>query len=228
MAATSERTICFSCNKEKLTYLCGGCSQRYCVQDLVKHRTDLSRELDQIQNDHDQFRQNLNDHKSNPSAHPLIEQINRWEINAIEKIRRTAEECRKKYFDHSNGFLLEIETKLTNLAQQIQQMHREDEFNEIDLNHLKQRLNNLQNELRRPANVLIKEHSTSFINNISLRLPLHTGRKKRKRFSSNYSSFFSSALLRMVFRSSSRHSMETSCNNDRRWEWSGKSMWLTL
>ena len=64
MASVSDRTICVTCNKEKITYSCQGCLQRFCLDDLPKHRQILSQQLDR-----DQLRQNLNDQKFMSTEH---------------------------------------------------------------------------------------------------------------------------------------------------------------
>ena len=182
MASESERTVCVSCNKEKLTYPCGGCLKRYCLHDLTKHRADLTQQLDQIQNDHDQFRQNLNDDKSNSKKHPSIERIDQWEKDSIEKIKQTAQQCRDKWINYSNHSLPKIEKKLNDIAKQIEDMYRETEFSETDLNLLNLRLQKLY-ELHRPTNVLVQQQSTGWfgqqstglINNVYLRLPVWRG-----------------------------------------------------
>ena len=177
-STTSDRTVCFTCNKEKITYFCQGCLNRFCLNHLNTHRQNLHQELDQIQTDHDQLRQNLNEEKSNPDDHGLIKQIDQWEQNSIEKIKQTAQQCRLKWTNYSDEYLDIMEKKINDFAQQIKQMNAEDEFNEIDLNHLKEKLEKLEGELHRPNNVSIKEQSSSFIAEISLLLPLHKGKTK--------------------------------------------------
>ena len=172
MTSASNKTICFTCNKEKITYACQGCSQRFCLSDLPKHRQDLSQELDQIENEYDQFRQNLNDQISDPNSHPLMKEINQWESESIEKIKQTAEQRRQKCINYFKELYLRIETKFRSVAEQIREMHQEDEFNEIDLIHLKDKLEALQKELQQPMNVPIDQPS---ISNISPRMPLHQG-----------------------------------------------------
>ena len=54
MATASTRTICAACNKEKITFPCEGCSQRFCRKDLDEHQKDLEKQLNHIENDHDQ------------------------------------------------------------------------------------------------------------------------------------------------------------------------------
>ena len=176
MASLSNRTICAICNKEKITYLCQGCSQRFCLDDLPKHRQNLSQEFDQIQNDHNQFRQNLNDQKLILIEHSLIKQIDQWEKESIDKIRQTAQQCRAQFIKYSNEIYLHIEQELNNLKQQMEEIRQENEFNELDLNDLTEALDDLQEECHQPTNISIQQQSISLINDISLLIPWQKGK----------------------------------------------------
>ena len=246
MTAASDRSTCVTCKKDKLTYPCGGCSNRFCLDDLLKHRKDLSQELDHLQNDHDQLRQDLNDQKSNPRKHSIIKQIDRWEEESIDRIKQTAQQCRDKWINYSGASLLGIEKKLNDLAGQIKEMSSENEYNETDLSHVKQRLETLQEEVHRPTNVSIKEQSTSFINKISLQLLSRTGNiffvnesfSQSESFLSSrryfhlkvfHMSYRTSLFLFYFFvRFSFRPSLEKFCNYYRRRKWSRKSIKSTL
>ena len=177
MATLPNRTICVTCRKEKITYPCEGCTNRFCFDHLVQHRTALSEELDHIQNDYDQLRQNLNEQKSNSIKHSLIKRIDQWEIDSIDKIQQTAEQCRQQWTKYFAKYLLQIENRLNNLAQEMRRMLEQNEYNETDLNEFKRKLETLQNELHQPPDVSIREQSTSFINPISLLCPWVTKSK---------------------------------------------------
>ena len=166
----------------KVTYLCEGCSEHFCFEHLSQHRTEIAQEFDQLQNDHNQVRQKIDDFKIHPANHPLIKRIDRWEKVSINKIKQEAQRCRTQLIHHSNTFLLGMEKKLNDLAQHIKDIHREDTYNEIDLNDLKQRLDKLAKELNKPTNFSIKQQSTSFINSISLMLPFENGKKQLSSF----------------------------------------------
>ena len=71
--------------KKNITYLCDGCSQRFCRKDLDEHENNLGEQLEQIGNNHDQLRQNLDQQKTNPTKHPFIKQINQWEKDSIDQ-----------------------------------------------------------------------------------------------------------------------------------------------
>ena len=106
--------------------------------------------------------------------------VDRWEEESIDRIKQTAQQCRDKWINYSGASLLGIEKKLNDLAGQIKEMNSENEYNEIDLSHVKQRLEKLQEEVHRPTNVSIKGQSPTFINQISLLLPLYKGKNVRK------------------------------------------------
>ncbi len=62
-----------------------------------------------------------------------------------------------------------MEMNLNNLTNQIRNFRQENDFNEIDLKHLKQELTQLEKDLDQiSANVSIQEDSRSFINKISV------------------------------------------------------------
>ena len=112
------------------------------------------------------------------TKHSMVKQIDQWEKDSIDKIKRQAQLCRTQWVNYSNAFLRQIENKLDHFAQQMREIHQDNEFNE-----LKQRLDKLEKQLNQPTNVSIEQQSTSFINNISLLLESKKGRNPSKLFS---------------------------------------------
>ena len=90
MATTSLKTNCVLCNKSKITYICQGCSQHFCLDHLPEHRKNLGQQLEQIQNDHDQLRQDFMEQPSDRMKHPLSKQIDQWEKKSIAKNQRNS------------------------------------------------------------------------------------------------------------------------------------------
>ncbi|CAF1062151.1 unnamed protein product [Adineta steineri] len=168
MAIASNKTLCFICKKEKITYPCRGCSKEFCLIHLTEHQQNLNEELNHIINDYDQFKQTINEQKQNPQDHLLIEQINQWERNSIEKIQQKAQQCRNIVIESSQTFIKETEMKFEDLSEQIKHIHGENEFNEIDLNYLTNQLIKITKELNDLSDISIKEGSQSFINEISI------------------------------------------------------------
>ncbi|CAF1370577.1 unnamed protein product [Adineta steineri] len=166
MAMANKKTQCLKCNKDKITYFCEGCSKRFCLTHLTEHQQLLNEELNYIINDYDQFKQIINE--QNLQNHSLIQQIDRWEIKSIEIIQQKAQNCRETVIKSSETFINDIEKKFNDLSEQIKEIHKENEFNEIDLNYLRNQLIEITQEFNNPTNISVKEGSQSFINEISI------------------------------------------------------------
>ncbi|CAF1342379.1 unnamed protein product [Adineta steineri] len=165
MAMASNKTRCFTCNKKQPTYTCEGCSQRFCLMDLTKHRQILNYELDQITNDYNQFKQEINEQQLNTYDLSLFDEINQWEIDSIEKIKQKAEDCREIVVKSSQTY---IGKKFNDLRKQIEQIHKGNDFNEINLEYLRNQLMKVTQELNNLSNMSIQQDSKSFINEISI------------------------------------------------------------
>jgi outer membrane murein-binding lipoprotein Lpp len=179
MATVAPKPQCFICNKETRTFNCAGCTQNFCFNCLQKHVQTLGQELDHIENDHDQFRQTLNEQKDDPTKHLLIQRINQWEMDSIKIIEQTAKDCRETLIRHTGKFLIQIENRLNDIARELKRIRGENQFNEIDLNHFKMKLNKLKEELDQPRNISLKQQSTSFIDKMAIIIPLHKGNSIR-------------------------------------------------
>ncbi|CAF4438675.1 unnamed protein product, partial [Adineta steineri] len=132
MAMTNNKTHCFTCNKDKITYLCEGCLKNFCLIDLTSHR------------------QIFNEQKPNSHDLALINEINEWELDSIDKIKQKAKNCREIVIKSSRTFLNDTEKKFHDLNEQLKQIHNENEFNEINLNYLRNELIKMREELDNP------------------------------------------------------------------------------
>ncbi|CAF1188877.1 unnamed protein product [Adineta steineri] len=165
---TNNKTLCFICNKEKITYSCEGCSKHFCLMDLTEHRQILNNELHHITNEYNEFKERITEQKQNPQNHSLMNQINQWEIKSTEKIQQKAEEYREIVIKSSQTCVNDIEKKFNNLREQIKQYQQENEFNEINLNYLRNQLMKITQELNNPSNISIQKNSQTLINDISI------------------------------------------------------------
>ncbi|CAF4010658.1 unnamed protein product [Rotaria sordida] len=164
----SDRGKCFACNKEKLIYSCEGCSKKFCLKDLTEHRQQLSKQFEEIENDRNELHQTIVEQKQDLKKFSLIQQVDKWEEDSIQKIKQTAEECRQILIEHKNKHFIEIEKNLSQLTEQLKEIRQENEFNEIDLEQMKTTLATLAEELVQPPDIKIEQDSTSFINKISI------------------------------------------------------------
>ena len=165
-ASSDDRGKCSICDKEKIVYTCGGCSQKFCLKHLNEHRQELGQNLSKIENDRNELQQSLTEQKSNRKKLSLIQRVDRWEADSTNKIRQAAEECRQLLDQRENAHLLDMENKLIKLTEEIKQIRNDDDFNEIDLKQLQAKLRKLQNKLDQPQNIKIQEESAPFISKI--------------------------------------------------------------
>ncbi|CAF0933460.1 unnamed protein product [Adineta steineri] len=162
MAMADNKTLCFICDEEKITYPCKGCSKELCLMHLTEHRQMLNNELHHIVSEFNELKQTMNDQKQN---HSLIEQINLWETSSIQKIQQKAQECRENVI---KSCINDIEMKFKDLNKQIQQLQKENEFNEINLEYLRNQLTKITEELNNSSNTSIQQSSQPLISDISI------------------------------------------------------------
>jgi chromosome segregation ATPase len=168
MATPTRKTRCIICEKDKATAKCSGCLEDFCFNHLAEHRQQLGKQLGELEKKRNSFRQNFTEQTTNPQKHSLIQQINQWENDSINKIKQTAEEARQLLLDHTREHFNVIEIKLTKLTEELKRIRDENDFNEIDLKEFKEKLEQLEERLNKPSNISILQDSSSFINKISI------------------------------------------------------------
>jgi chromosome segregation ATPase len=168
MATGISKAHCVKCGKERSTLKCAGCSQDFCYNHLTEHRQELSEQLDEIEMNRDLLRQTLNEQTNNPNQHSLIKEVDQWEKDSIKIIEQTAKECRESLLEHTTKSINQIEINLSKLTDEMREVRKENDFNEIDLNQLKNKLTQLAEELDKSAYASIQQESASLINKICI------------------------------------------------------------
>jgi chromosome segregation ATPase len=168
MAKATGKARCITCDKEKSTVRCDGCSQPFCYNHLVNHRQELSKQLDEIEVMSDLFRQTLLEHTEAPEKHACIKQIDEWERDSIEKIRETAEEARQILLKHTTRHFTQMEHSLNKLSNQFRDVRQEDDFFETDLRQWTEQLIRLREELHNPSIIKVKYESIPLVNKVSV------------------------------------------------------------
>ncbi|CAF3769260.1 unnamed protein product [Adineta steineri] len=166
--AMANKTQCFTCHRENNTFTCEGCSKRFCAIHLPEHLQRLNEELHHIIDDYNEFKERINEQKQNSQNHSLIEQIDQWEKISIEKVKQKAQNWRETVIESSQTFINNIEMKFNDLNIQIQQLQKETDFNEVNLNYLRNQLRKITEELNSSSNISIQQDSKAFINEISI------------------------------------------------------------
>ena len=174
MATSNTMKKCYKRRKEITTSICTGCSKHFCADDLMKHREELKLQFHQIEEQRNQFVQTLDDHKNN---HPLMQQITQWERASIEKIRQTAAEQRNLIQQYSQT----IQVKLRSFTEEMQNIVKKKDFNEIILKKLQIQLEDLKNQLYQTDYIQIKQDSSpTFINKLFINITPTTTNLKWK------------------------------------------------
>jgi len=168
--ASTGKTRCIRCNKEKATLRCEGCLQHFCFNDWEPHRQELTQKLDQIHVNRDVFRQLLTQQSEDSNNYSLIQQINQWEERSINIIRQTAEQARKTVLSRKDNHIHKLELKLNELTKQLRESREENDVNEINLQHFQEELDKLTRELNKPTNICIREEQTTFITKICVNI----------------------------------------------------------
>lgn len=157
MAAVGrDKTSCAICGKEKATLRCSGCLAEFCYQDLMIHREELNRQLEEIENHRDLLRQVLTEQIQRSIS---MQEIDQWEQRSIEFTRQTAEQARATLREYSKKYLEQIEFNLAQFTQELRQCRQEEDFNEIHLQQFQQQLKQMTKELNRPMDIIVREES---------------------------------------------------------------------
>jgi hypothetical protein len=164
--ATNNRNLCDACGKARGISKCEGCSKIFCYNHFGDHRQELNKQLDEVEVSRDLFRQTLTEQIAEPQRHTLVQQINDWERNSINKIRQTANEARDMLLKHTTKHITEIEVKLNELTDQLRQSRQENDFVETDLRHWKGQLTQLTKELAKPSNISLQQDSKPLVTKI--------------------------------------------------------------
>ncbi|CAF1689267.1 unnamed protein product, partial [Adineta ricciae] len=137
MAMANNKKQCFVCNKDKIIYPCRGCSKEFCFEDLTKHLQSLNEDFNMIINDYDQFRDEINQKQPVSS---LMKQIDQWEKKSIELIQQTAQQYRNILIQNEEENFDKLKKKFDEITEKMKKVQKENEFNELDLNYLKDQL----------------------------------------------------------------------------------------
>ncbi|CAF0742728.1 unnamed protein product [Adineta steineri] len=159
---------CSICEKEKSTLRCEGCSQAFCYEHVADHRQQLSNQFDGIETNRDVLRLILTDQIREAEKYPLIQQIDKWEHDSINIIKRTAEEAKQQLIKLTTTHFTDIEVKLNKLTNQLRESRREDDFVETDLYQWNDELKKLKEQLDKPPNIVARQDAIPFVNKLCI------------------------------------------------------------
>ncbi|CAF2865545.1 unnamed protein product [Rotaria sp. Silwood2] len=166
MATTAEKNCCSLCGEEKAKSKCEGCSKDFCSSHFADHRQELSKQIDEVEVTCNLFRQTLTEQTSPSLKHSVMQNIDKWERESIQKIQQAAEEARQLLLKYITENKTETRLHLNKLTDQIWQTRQENNFVETDISQWQEELYRLKKELTNSSNITLQQDSTSLVHKI--------------------------------------------------------------
>lgn len=151
MASAEAKQICSKCSKNRGHILCGGCNEWMCMKHFNEHRQQLTGDMENLFQQHDQFFETLT--KDLVCDHPLLLSINQWESKSIEQIKRMADDVRIEIRDHLNRAKTQMQNTLHRVSEQLKESRETEDFTEVELKKWKNALQELRQELDTQSNL---------------------------------------------------------------------------
>jgi hypothetical protein len=152
MALPAIRESCVKCPKGVAIATCGGCQQWFCITHFNEHREELTRQIEDVGQDYDILRRDLNEENR---KHQLLSRINDWEQRAIGKIQFAAEEARKDLQIYLEKNINTLNASAEKIVQDLRESRQSGNYSEIDLNKWIEQLNQLRHKLDYPSTIQI-------------------------------------------------------------------------
>lgn len=163
MSRLSTKKTCVKCVKGTGIVTCDGCYQSFCHKHLSEHREELFKEINQINNQCEQFRQSLSEENDSTS---LIYEIDQWEEKSIEKIHLTAENARNDVRKLTDKTINDFDKAITKITTDMEFSHQSNDTTEIDLIHWNDQLESLKDLIKQP-------YPIGIVNDQTQTIPLH-------------------------------------------------------
>jgi hypothetical protein len=167
MASAMMRQTCAKCNKSGGIATCNGCQQSFCIKHFVEHRQELSQQMDNIGQEHDLLRRDMNYEKNTPTLFAYIDQ---WEQESIRTIQAAAKKARvdlQQLLDQTKN---ELKISVHRLTEELRTCRESDDYTEIDINKWTEQLQGLRQIIENPSNINIgyENNATSAISLIKV------------------------------------------------------------
>lgn len=146
MKESLESDQCSICQKGGGKCICGGCRNYFCVKHFDEHRKELSKRFDDdIVRTHDEFVEQINKISGRDcTASKLLEEIDRWETLALNKVHQAAERAREQLIQVVAHEKSKLKNDFERITKEIHDRLGELNFDENDIENLRQRLNEMQ------------------------------------------------------------------------------------
>jgi hypothetical protein len=156
------------CNKELGLMHCTGCDEYFCWNDFKTHREGMFTLMDNIIEKRNRLQDEItNEIQHNDQKNPLIEQIDKWQNNTIEKVKQVAAQARQQAYELLNAKRVKINTQFKSFSQELAQLKESENYVEHDLTRVNQMITQFKQDLRQstqPTAIVLHTEQSDEIN----------------------------------------------------------------
>ncbi|CAF4369300.1 unnamed protein product [Rotaria socialis] len=148
---------------------CDGCSTLLCSTHFREHRQHLDTKFAQLWHDRSNLPHHIVDNTSKIKQHQLkglLDDINQWEEQALESIKRKADRVRSRIKELMALRGSNIKTDLDQISQELRKCKTDNNYFEKDIKNLNEKLNQIQIDLN-----VHKSHAKMILPPIKMILP---------------------------------------------------------
>jgi hypothetical protein len=152
MADAIERQLCVKCDNSSGRAMCICCRKWFCNKHFNEHQEEMAKEMDNVTQKQDELLTYLTMDDMD-SEHPLLVRINKWEQQSIDRIRAVANEARTDLKQVLDQFKKEIDTSLSQVADQLKSSRENQDYTKIDLKCWMDQLEWIKQRLLNPTQI---------------------------------------------------------------------------
>ncbi|CAF3335688.1 unnamed protein product [Rotaria socialis] len=148
---------------------CDGCSTLLCSTHFREHRQHLDTKFAQLWHDRSNLPHHIVDNTSKIKQHQLkglLDDINQWEEQALESIKRKADRVRSRIKELMALRGSNIKTDLDQISQELRKCKTDNNYFEKDIKNLNEKLNQIQIDLN-----VHKSHAKMILPPIKMVIP---------------------------------------------------------
>jgi hypothetical protein len=157
MASSISKSLCITCAKKEAFFTCRECRQDFCEDHINEHHQTPINQMEDFLNDHNQLQQMVCEYIKQPNQHPLIQQINKWERQSIQKIQQAANDARTQILNVIGDHIISVKKSLENLTEKLEQVRNDEKPSEIFLRQWRDKLEKLKIDLITPDTIKLRK-----------------------------------------------------------------------
>lgn len=166
--ARVTKVPCTKCNKLKNTVKCPGCEKDFCWDDMNVHRQELSEQLGHTEDQFNQFTNEIGRENTDLRKHLLMQRVDRWEQQSIDKIRKMAEEVRHELLAKLTNSRSNLQLQLKQLTDRLIVCRKENDFLDTDIHFYNEELHRLKTMLNNSYNLHLQQTEVAVVTGIRL------------------------------------------------------------